>query len=245
MRNVDQWRPTRLVKDQAGTGFLLNRKLTYGGSLYIADIQRKAYVPLIREHMHGTLLDLGCGPVPYYEVYKDLTSSITCVDYPGTVHGKTHLDHEVDLNQQRQLPFPEGHFDSVLATDMLPHMQRPDLFMAEVARVLKPGGKALITSTFINWIGEFPNEFWHPTGPGLRVTAEQAGLRVIHLESFGGHADVLMDTLNKLFPAGLSNRLFLLFARMVKFTGWPARNRKRTRDRYSLGNAMVVMKPLG
>lgn len=243
MRNPDTWRPTRLVKDSRRGTFRLNRQLTYGGSLYIAELQRKAYVPLIQAHLRGTLLDVGCGPVPYYEVYREQVDAVICVDYPGTVHGKAHLDLEVDLNLQPALPFPDGHFDAVLATDMLPHMKRPDRFLAEVARLLKPGGKAIITSTFINWIGEFPYEYWHPTGPGLRAVAEEAGLQVIHLESFGGHADVLLDTLNKFFPEGLSNRLFLLFARLVTATGWPARNRKRTKDRYALGNAMVVVKP--
>jgi SAM-dependent methyltransferase len=243
MRNPETWRPTRLVKDSRSGTFRLNRRLTFGGSLYIAELQRKAYVPLIQQHVRGALLDVGCGPVPYYEVYREQVQEIVCVDYPGTVHGKMHLDLEVDLNLQPVLPFPDGRFDAVLATDMLPHMKRPDRFLAEVARLLKPGGKAIITSTFINWIGEFPYEYWHPTGPGLRAVAEEAGLQVIHLESFGGHADVLLDTLNKFFPQGFSNRLYLLFARLVTATGWPARNRKRTRDRYALGNAMVVVKP--
>jgi SAM-dependent methyltransferase len=243
MRNAETWRPTRLVKDKRSGAFLLNRKLTFGGSLYIAEIQRKAYVPLMQAHLHGVLLDIGCGPVPYYEVYRDSASEIVCIDYPGTIHGKEHIDHEVDLNTQRTLPYPDGYFDSILASDMLPHMTRPDLFMAEIARLLKPGGKAMVSSTFINWIGEFPYEYSHQTGPGLRVLAEDAGLKVIHLESFGGHADVLMDTLNKFLPSGMGNRLFLLFARIVNWTGWPERNRKRTKDRYSLGNAMIVQKP--
>lgn len=243
MRNAESWRPTRLIKNQRTGEFILNRRLTYGGSLYIAEIQRKAYVPLIQAHLSGRLLDVGCGPAPYYEVYRDRTSEVICVDYPGTVHGKANLDHEQNLNLDRTLPFPAGHFDSILASDMIPHMTRPDLFMAEIARLLKPGGKAMVSSTFINWIGEFPYEYSHPTGAGLRVLAEDAGLQVIHLESFGGHADVFLDTLNKFFPSGIGNRLFLLFAKVVGWTGWPERNRKRTKDRYSLGSSMVVQKP--
>lgn len=243
MREAANWRPTRLVKDPRTGRFRLNRARTYGGSLYIAELQRKAYVVLMQEHLSGSLLDIGCGPVPYFEVYREHVTENVCVDYPGTLHGKAHLDLEVDLNANPVLPFPEGRFDSVLATDMIAHMRRPDIFMGEVARLLKPGGKAIITSTFINWIGEFPWEYSHPTGPGLRALAEDAGLEVIHLESFGGHADVLLDTLNKFFPSGIGNRFFLLFAGLVTLTGWPARNRRHTKDRYALGNAMVVRKP--
>lgn len=243
MLNPEKWRPTRLVKDPASGEFRLNRSKTYGGSLYIAEIQRKAYVALMQEHLSGSLLDVGCGPVPYYEVYKDQVTENICADYPGTLHGKEHLDLLIDLNKEPVLPYPDGRFDSILATDMIPHMRRPDRFIGELARVLKPGGKVMVTSTFINWIGEYPWEYSHPTGPGLRGLAEDAGLEVVHLESFGGHADVFMDTINKFFPSGLGNRGFLAFARLVGWTRWPARNRKHTRDRYALGNALVARKP--
>ena len=245
MRNADQWKPTRLVKDPRTGEFRLNRARTFGGSLYLAEIQREAYLPLMRDHLTGSLMDIGCGPVPYYEVYKDLVTENICLDYPSTLHGKEHLDVLVDLNTDPVIPFPDGRFDSVLATDMIAHMERPDLFVGELARVLKPGGKAMITSTFINWIGEFPWEYSHPTGPGLRSLAEKAGLEVLHLESYGGHADVLMDTLNKFCPRGLGNRAFLAFARLVTWTGWPERNRRHTRDRYAIGNTMIAQKPLG
>lgn len=243
MRNPEQWRPTRLVRDSATGEFRLNLRRTYPGSFYIAELQRKAYLPVLQAHLRGALLDIGCGPAPYFEVYAPLTTESVCVDYPGSVHGLDNLDLQLDLNAVERLPFPDGRFDSVLATDMIPHIQRPDAFMRELARVLKPGGKLIITSTFINWIGEYPYEYSHPTGPGLRWLAGQAGLEVVHLESFGGHADVLMDTLNKFFPRGWGNRFFRAFAWAVERTGWPARNRKRTRDRYALGNAMVARKP--
>lgn len=242
MRNIEKWLPTRLVRDERTGGFKVNPARTFGGSLYLAELQRRAYLPVFAEHISGVLLDVGCGPAPYYEVYKPLITEVICLDHPGSVHGLEHLDHLVDLNTTERLPFPDGHFDTVLATDMIIHMQMPSAFVHEVARVLKPGGKAIITSTFVNWMGEYPNEFSHQSGPGLRNLAERAGLEVIHLKTYGGHADVLMDTLNKFMNAGLSNRLFMAFARFVIWTGWPARNRARTGDRYAIGNTMVVRK---
>lgn len=242
MRDPAQWRPTRLIRDERSGELKLNKAGTYGGSLYLGELQCRTYLPLFKEHLRGRLLDVGCGPVPYYEAYKDLVAESVCLDYPGTLHGRTNLDIVADLNADPRMPVDDASFDSVLASDMIVHMKRPDLFVGEVARVLRPGGKALITSTFINWIGEFNHEFQHPTGRGLRALAEDAGLEVIHLESYGGHADVLMDTLNKFFPEGLPNKLFLAFAKAVELTGWPARDRKRSKDRYAIGNAMVALK---
>jgi SAM-dependent methyltransferase len=244
MQNPETWRPTRWIQDERSGEFVVNRRLTYGGSLYLAELQRDAYLPLFKQHLTGSLLDIGCGPVPYYGMYSKQVSEAICVDYPGSIHGLSLLDHQIDLNLTTKLPFPDARFDSVLATDMIAHIQQPYVFMAETARILKPGGKAIITSTFINWMGEFPFEYGHPSGPGLRKMAEASGLEVVCLESYGGHADVFMDTVNKFFPSGFGNRLFLAFAKLVKMTGWPVRNRVRTKDRYAIGNSMVVRKPL-
>jgi SAM-dependent methyltransferase len=43
------------------------------------------------------------------------------------------------------LPFDDGIFDVVLATDIIEHVDDDDLALAEIARVLKPGGRVLIT----------------------------------------------------------------------------------------------------
>lgn len=243
MRNIDQWKPTRVVKDPSTGRFITNRQRVYGGSLYIGDRQHEQYLPLFSEHLKGSLLDVGCGPVPYYEFYKDLVSENICVDYEGCVHGKEHIDEFVDLNETRQLPFPAERFDTVLAADMIVHMKRPHEFMKEMERVLKPGGKLVLTAPFVYWMGEYPYEFFHISGPGLRYLAEDSGLEVVHLKSYGGHMDVWMDALNKAMPSGLGNRLFILFSKFVLWTGWPARNRERSRDRYAQGYSMVMRKP--
>lgn len=209
----------------------------------MAERQLSHYLPLFNTHLSGSLLDLGCGPVPYYELYKPLVSENICVDYPASPYTTEFLDHPVDLNAVARLPFEDDRFDSILATELIAHVHRPDVLMSEVARVLRPGGKAIITTTFINWMGEYPYEYSHQSGPGLRQLAQSASLEVVHLESYGGHADVFMDTLNKFMHSGIPNRLFLAFAAMLELTGWPERNRRLTKDRYALGNALVVRKP--
>lgn len=46
--------------------------------------------------------------------------------------------------QVEWLPFPDGHFDRVLAVDALHHFADQRLAVAELVRVLKPGGRLVI-----------------------------------------------------------------------------------------------------
>ncbi len=54
---------------------------------------------------------------------------------------------ETDLN--KELPFPHAHFDVVVSLANLEHLEYPKLSMAEMFRVLKPGGLLLLTTPSI------------------------------------------------------------------------------------------------
>ena len=43
------------------------------------------------------------------------------------------------------LPFPDGHFDQVVAAEILEHVPEDERAMAEIVRVLRPGGQAAVT----------------------------------------------------------------------------------------------------
>src|SRR5262245_40522776 len=45
----------------------------------------------------------------------------------------------------RKLPFPDACFDKIIAAEVLEHIVDDDVAMAELARVLKPGGVMAVT----------------------------------------------------------------------------------------------------
>jgi len=51
----------------------------------------------------------------------------------------------VEQGDACELPFEDERFDLALATDVIEHVDRDDLAVAEIRRVLRPGGVAVIT----------------------------------------------------------------------------------------------------
>ncbi|MDZ4824018.1 MAG: class I SAM-dependent methyltransferase [Flavobacteriales bacterium] len=240
MKNRERWKPTKWIGDVRNNTFVANLRNVYPGSVHLASIQVAAYVPLIREHMRGHLLDCGCGSVPCFEIYRDIVSEITCTDWEVTRNENPFVDFYADLNQP--LLIESNSFDSILMTDVLAHIKRPDLMVAEFARILKPGGKLLLTSTFINWMGEPPHEYMRVSEYAMRSLCEDNALQVLHLEPYGGRADVLLDTLNKGMTGKFSNRIFRMMRWVVIRTGWYKSNRVRTAKRYPIGYSLVAQK---
>jgi SAM-dependent methyltransferase len=68
--------------------------------------------------------------------------------------------HDIDL--------PLDAAGTVIALDTLEHVERPWEAMAEIQRVLKPGGIAILTSVMRFPIHGYPNDYWRFTPEGLR-----------------------------------------------------------------------------
>lgn len=79
------------------------------------------------------------------------------------------------------LPFPASEFDVVVSTEMLEHDQRPWLSVAEMARVLRPGGHLLLTCRGYDGRGcfpvhDYPDDHWRFTVSSVRLLLTDAGL---------------------------------------------------------------------
>jgi SAM-dependent methyltransferase len=56
-----------------------------------------------------------------------------------------HLELPVLNGAGEQLPFADSSFDLAIAWDVVEHVQDPERLLAELARVLRPGGRVLLT----------------------------------------------------------------------------------------------------
>ncbi|HJU56720.1 MAG TPA: methyltransferase domain-containing protein [Pyrinomonadaceae bacterium] len=75
-----------------------------------------------------------------------------------------HIDIQADAYH---LPFRDEAFDVVLCTEVLEHMHTPALALLELRRVLRPGGKLLLTTPFAFPIHYAPTDYYRFTRFGL------------------------------------------------------------------------------
>jgi SAM-dependent methyltransferase len=150
-------------------------------------------------------LDLGCGAGRHaFEMYRrgaDVVALDQDADELATVsewfaamrdEGSLPPGAEADVKQgdALDLPFPDGEFDRVVAAEVLEHIPDDERAIAELVRVLRPGGTVGVTVP--RWLPEricwALSDRYHEVegghvriypGTGLVAKLEAAGLRLV------------------------------------------------------------------
>jgi SAM-dependent methyltransferase len=90
----------------------------------------------------GRIADVGCGIGHSYGLLAPRETVGIDVD-PRALEGQQRETVAADM---RRLPFADDEFDGVLAAQSIEHVPDPDRALAEMARVLKPGGSAVLVT---------------------------------------------------------------------------------------------------
>jgi SAM-dependent methyltransferase len=138
---------------------------------------------------HFRVLDAGCGGQPFRAVFKANNNSYSSCDASdpiGVVDHIAELDCELPSGLLREEPF-----DFILCSEVLEHIFDWDAAFANLARLLAPKGRLLITSPFVYVLHEQPYDFWRVTPHGIRALAERNHLEVSQLDRVGGSWDVI------------------------------------------------------
>lgn len=105
----------------------------------------------------GRTLDLGGGDKPYRRYFPNSISA----DIEKTAGVDVVADaHNLSV-------FKNGEFDCVLCTEVLEHLHTPEKAVREMYRVLKPGGRLILTTRFIFPLHNVPGDFFRFTRYGL------------------------------------------------------------------------------
>ncbi|MBN1521437.1 MAG: methyltransferase domain-containing protein [Candidatus Aureabacteria bacterium] len=147
------------------------------------------------------VLDAGAGECWYRPLFKnqryfscDFGKGKKSWDY-------TDLDFYCDLSR---ISVKKDVFDAVIATQVLEHLSRPNDFLDEAYKILKPGGRLYVTVPFSGKIHQEPYDFYRYTHYGLEYLLKNAGFEVESIIPHGGYflclGNMLIRCHRNLFP---------------------------------------------
>ena len=111
----------------------------------------------------------------FSEVFDQQTNDSLCLAIGGGP-GRHH-DSLVNLNIARfpnvdvvadayRLPYANNSVEAIYCEAVLEHLEHPNEAVAEMFRVLKPGGRVFAATPFLQWFHAFPNHFQNFTLEG-------------------------------------------------------------------------------
>ncbi|WP_338684432.1 class I SAM-dependent methyltransferase [Haloferula helveola] len=136
-------------------------------------------VALLAAQLTGELLDVGCGQQPYATYFGHSSKHMAC-DYDAA-RGNVDFSCPADA-----IPLPDESVDSVLCTEVLEHVPDPMAVWNEFHRILRPGGRVLLTTPQYWPPHELPYDFYRYPEHGLRRLASESGFALLALIPRGG-----------------------------------------------------------
>ena len=184
-------------------------------------------ISLYSPQLQGRLLDFGCGAKPYQALFTNVSTYIG-LDYDGGGHD--HTNEHVDVYYDgKTIPFEDASFDSFFSSEVFEHVFSLPEILPEISRVLKTGGKLLITCPFAWEEHEVPVDYARYTQYALYDMLQKNGFNV-SITDKSGH---FVSALHQLFIVYLYNdwlhrvpffSRFLFFKKVVRQLIVPALN---------------------
>lgn len=99
------------------------------------------------------ILDIGCGAGGTSLVLAEKGAHVSAIDFNSSrvlnfkkVVSKSGLSIKVEKGRARKLNFKDSQFDCVILQDVIEHLNKPEVAVKEIARVLKKGGSVYLST---------------------------------------------------------------------------------------------------
>jgi 2-polyprenyl-3-methyl-5-hydroxy-6-metoxy-1,4-benzoquinol methylase len=145
----------------------------------------------------GKLLEIGCANGAYLTLMRNAGWNVYGIEIEAAA--ARYAREELSLNVRNDTAdvaladFPDNHFEAVTMWHVLEHMYDPSAVLAEIYRVLKPGGVFMLEVPNVNslpasWFGEvwfpleIPRHLYHFTPQTLTAMLTKGGFRLTKLK---------------------------------------------------------------
>lgn len=107
------------------------------------------------------VLDMGAGSCPYRHLFAHCryeTQDFSRLENPQLRDGGYgSIDYRCDITS---VPVADASFDAILCTEVLEHVAEPAMAVREMARILKPGGRLMLTAPLGSGIHQEPYHYY-------------------------------------------------------------------------------------
>lgn len=140
------------------------------------------------------VLDIGAGTCPYRTFFAHCEyKTHDFKKYTGGKLGGTTeygtIDYESDITE---IPVPDNSFDVILCTEVLEHASEPIKALQKMSRILKPGGRLLLTAPLGCGLHQLPYHYYGGFTPEwYKLFCNKFGLTVTEITPNGGFFKLL------------------------------------------------------
>ncbi len=195
------------------------------------------------EHIKGNTLDLGAGKAKYKKMILENAEKYTAYDMVAA----PNVDIVGDVHNL--VAFETNTFDTVICTEVLEHVKEPWRVLEEIARVLKPGGRCILTTPFLLPFHADPHDYYRYTVEGGMHLFTRTGLKIVESAKTGNKRMVIAEAFKFVFcnpyihtkPSFLRRNIFRV---IYKFLSLGSHNSPQDSIFYT-GIYIVAEKPRG
>ncbi len=175
-----------IVMDWKNIPYAFNPNITYPA--YLTRNRLLKTISSISPQLKGRLMDFGCGAKPYKTLFT--VDEYIGVDFENPGH--PHLNEQIDVFYNgKNIPFNDGHFDSVFSSEVFEHIFNPEEILTEINRVMKKDGLLLITCPFSICEHEVPNDFARYSSYSIKYLLEKNGFEIIEQYKTGNSVETV------------------------------------------------------
>lgn len=164
-----------------------------------------------KDYIRGLVLDIGSGSTPYEKCVNDRQIRYFSLEYPHSskIINKNCKNNGPSMHgDARNLGTKSCSVDTILLTQVLEHIDEPDVVLIECHRILKVNGFLIISVPFIYQLHLQPFDFFRFSEFGIRHLLNKHGF---HIEKFmyNGYFGTALITLINSFLFSITSRNIL------------------------------------